>query len=225
MTLRSSTLAQEGTYQGSKYLKYQVLCDVAEMQTLVDGTFSIYPLSGLHDGEPIAPARFLEEYGRWMEALKQGHVPTEEQLRRILAAAFTAEIDALWKQVVPGGRYLIKMAKPVIQVQAHFFTYSSLDGVFRPMTMGEKAIFWGVQFSFPQIYQDPRTMEFHEVEESPNTALFQRIKQWVRDQTRATPFVVEGKRINVPIRIGKSCLSWIERHPQLGEQHIGVYAS
>lgn len=225
MTLRSSTLAQEGTYQGSKYLKYQVLCDADELRLLLDGSFLIYPLSGLNTGEPIEPAHFLAEYALWIEELKEGRVPTEAALRRVLAAAFTAEPDALWKQEVPGQRYLIKMAKPVVQVQAHFFTYSPLDGVFRPMTMGEKAIFWGLQFSFPQIYQDPKTMEFHETDESPNVELFQRIKQWVRDQTRATPFVVEGKKMNVPIRLGKNCFSWIHRHPELQAQQIGVYAA
>lgn len=224
MSLRLSTPALEGVYQGSKYLKYQVLCDVEELKALIDGSFLVYPLSGLSHGEAIEPSLFLKEYAFWIEELKQGRLPTEAQLRRITAAAFTAEEDALWKQAVPGNRYLVKMAKPVVQVQAHFFTYSPLDGVFRPMTMGEKAIFWGLQFSFPQIYQDPKTMEFHEVDESANTELFQRIKQWVRDQTRATPFIVEGKRVNVPIRLGKACFPWIHRHPQLIEQKIGVYA-
>jgi hypothetical protein len=224
MTLRISTLADEGVYQGSKYLKFQVLCDVEELKGLFDGSFTIYPLTGLRDGAPIEPEQFLEEYGTWVEELKQGRVPTDAALRRMLAAAFTAEPDALWKQEVPGNRFMIKMAKPVVQVQAHFFTYSPIDGVFRPMTMGTENIFWGLQFSFPQIYQDPKTMEFFEIDESPNAELFQKIKLWVRNETRATPFMVDGKRVNVPIRLGKNCFSWIHNHPQLIEQKIGVYA-
>lgn len=224
MTLRLSTLAEEGVYQGSKYLKFQVLCDAEELKGLLDGSFSIYPLTGLVDGEAIEAADFIEVYGSWIEGLKEGREPADGDLRRILAAAFTAEPDALWKQEVPGRRFLIKIGKPVVQVQAHFFTYSPIDAVFRPMTMGSGSIFWGLQFSFPQIYQDPKTMEFHEVDESPNAALFQKIKQWVRDTTRATPFVVDGKRTNVPIRLGKECFSWIHSHPKLIEQKIGVYA-
>lgn len=226
MNLRLSTPALEGTYQGSKYLKYQVLCDATELAQLFAllNPFWLYPLTGVVDGSPIDPDHFVREYGLWIEALKQGRVPSDAELRRILAAALTAEIDALWKQEVPGNRYLIKMAKPVIQIQAHFFTYSPLDAVFRPMTLGSNSIFWGLQFSFPQIYQDPKTMEFHEVDESPNVELFQKVKQWVRDTTRATPFIVDGKRTNVPIRLGKSCFSWIYNHPQLIEQKIGVYA-
>jgi hypothetical protein len=68
-------------------------------------------------------------------------------------------------------------------------------------------------------------MEFLEVDESLNAQLFQKIKQWVRDTTRATPFVVDGKKTNVPIRLGKTSFSWIHNHPQLIQQKIGVYAS
>jgi hypothetical protein len=224
MTLRLSTPAAEGVYQGSKYLKFQVLCDAEELQKLLDGSFAIYPLTGLRDGEPIKSERLIEAYASWIEGLKEGREPTDESLREVLAAAFTAEGDALWKQAVAGDRFIVKIAKPVVQVQAHFFTYSPIDGVFRPMSMGPGNIFWGLQFSFPQIYQDAKTMEFFEVDECPNAELFQRIRQWVRDTTRATPFVVGGKRVNVPIRLGKQCFSWIHRHPKLIEQKIEVYA-
>lgn len=226
MSLRVSNPQSEGIYQGSKYLKYQVLCDVEELRSLFGrlNPFLIYPLTGLGDGEPIAPERFIKEYSLWIEKLKVGTIPTDQELRSVLACAFTAESDALWKQEIPGERYIVKMGKPIIQVQAHFFTYSPIDGVFRPMTMGASNIFWGLQFSFPQIYQDPKTMELLEVDESPNSELFQKIKQWVRDETRATPFIVDEKRTNVPIRLGKNCFSWIHSHPQLKIQKIGVYA-
>lgn len=224
MTLRISTPQQEGVYQGSKYLKYQVLCDAEELGKLFDlGNFTMYHLTGLNDGQPIARDRFLGEYSRWIEELKEGRIPSDAQLRSVLASAWTVEGDALWKQEVPGNKYIVKLAKPVVQVQAHFFTYSPIDEVFRPMTMGAGNIFWGLQFSFPQIYQDPRTMELLEVEECPNAELFQTIKQWVRNETRATPFIVEGKKTNVPIRLGKGCFSWIHKHPQLIEQRIGVH--
>lgn len=225
MTLKVSTPHLEGVYQGSKYLKYQVLADLNELKNLFDRLepFYIYPLTGLGDGEPIDPECFFIQYSSWIEKLKTGQVPADQELRSVLACAFTRELDALWKQEIPGGRYLMKMGKPVIQVQAHFFTYSPIDGVFRPMTMGSSNIFWGLQFSFPQIYQEPKTMELLEVEESPNRDLFQTIKEWVRDQTRPTPFIVDGKKTNVPIRLGKNCFSWINSHPQIREQKIGVH--
>jgi hypothetical protein len=226
MSLRTSTQTIEGIYQGSKYLKYQVLCDLKDLRGLFQrlGAFKIYPLTGLVSGEAIEQDAFAQEYGRWIEGLKMGRLPTDSDLKKILACAFSLDEDALWKQQVPGGRFFIKMGKPCVQVQAHFFSYSPVDGVFRPMTMGPLNIFWGLQFSFPQIYQDAKTMEFLKAGGAPNAELFQTIKQWVRDFTRATPFVVEETRTNVPIRLGKNCFSWIHNHPQLGPQKIGVYA-
>lgn len=222
MALRVSTPALEGIYQGSKYLKFQVLCDPDELQKLFDslGPVWIYLLTGVGNGAAIHD--FGEEYRFWIEGLKRGIVPSDIQLRRILAAAMTDDVQALWKQEVPGGRYIIKISKPIVQIQAHFFTYSPIDEVFRPMTMGTNNIFWGLQFSYPQIYQEPKTMQLLQVEDS---TLFQKIKIWVRECTRATPFVVNGKRTNVPIRLGKNCFSWIHNHPQLIEQKIGVYAN
>ncbi len=221
--IRTSTPDQEGVYQAAKYLKFQVLCDAEELSQLFQTPFRIYPLTGLVDGEPIEKSAFLNEYGSWIEGLKQGRVPSDAELRRILACAFSAEDEAIWKQEVPGKKYIVKISKPVVQVQAHFFTYSPIDGVFRPMTMGLESIFWGLQLSYPQIYQEPKTMEFREVEDSPNTELFQTTRQWVRNHTLPTPFVVEGKKTNVPIRLGKNCFPWIGSHPQL--KKLSVYAN
>lgn len=227
MSLRVSTPEKEGVYQASKYLKYQVLCEVDELARLLESLspFSMYHLTGLSNGEELESEVFLSAYGSWIQELKEGRIPKDEDLRKVLACAWTKEREALWKQEVPGNKYIIKMAKPLVQVQAHFFTYSSLDEIFRPMSMGPNQIFWGLQFSFPQIYQHPKTMELLEVEEELNCELFKKIKLWVREETRATPFIVSGKKTNVPIRLGKSCFSWINSHKQLQEQKIGVYAS
>jgi hypothetical protein len=219
MSLRVSQLALEGIYQGSKFLKIQVLCDREELKALFErlGEFWLFHLTGLGDGEPIGQERFLEEYGKWVEGLKRGEVVEDGELKKVLAAALTKDLNALWKQEA-GGKFLVKMARPVVQVQAHFFTYSAIDGVFRPMTMGAGSIFWGLQFSFPQIYQDPKTMEFFETD----LQLFEEIRRWMRDFTRPTPFVVGGVKTNVPIRLGKNCFSWIGAHPQLKGQGISV---
>lgn len=220
MKLKISTPQQEGIYQGSKWLKLQLLCSREELKELFSllEPFWIFPLTGVRSGEPLGKELFLEVYGSWIERLKKGEAPPEKELRTVLAAAFVREPQALWLQEVPRG-YLVKIAKPVLQVQAHFFTYSSADGVFRPMSFGEKSIFWGLQFAYPQIYQDAKTQEICKVEKNP---LFEVLRRWVREATRATPFLVEGTRVCSPIRLGKSCFSWITAHPQLQAQKIEV---
>ena len=229
MIPRISTPSQEGFYQASKWLKFQVLIDQNELDDLFQrmGSFGIYPLTGLLDeSQVLLPQEaFLSEYGSWIEGLQRGVIPSDAQLRKILACAWSADSNALWLQSVPKEKFLMKISQPVIQCQAHSFTYSEADGVFRPMSMGLKAIFWGIQISYPQIYQDPKTMELLKVGESVNSHLFSTIRQWVRDATRPTPFVVSGLKTNVPIRIGKQCFAWIDAHPQLKEQGIIVDGS
>ena len=168
MTLRVSTPEAEGVYQGSKYLKYQVLCDAAELKNLFARleSFSIYPLTALGPGAPMDRGHFIAVYGTWIEMLKVGRVPTDAELKSRLACVLTSVWGSRWKREMPGGRYIVKMGRPVVHVQAHFFSYSTLDAVFRPMTMGSNSIFWGLQFSFPQIYQEPKTMELRAAEES-----------------------------------------------------------
>src|SRR3990167_7039927 len=211
MTLRVSTPAKEGVYQGSKWLKFQLLCSAEELGALfaILHPFFIFPLTGIVDGKPLSEKKFLNEYSSWIADLQNGRIPSDQALRTILAAAFTDDLDTLWLQEIPqkaaihesdlvqtpAKGYLVKISKPIVQVQAHYFSYSTIDGVFRPMSMGKESIFWGLQFSYPQIYQDAKTMELKTAE---NNTLFEKIRLWVRDATRATPFSVAGVRINSP---------------------------
>jgi len=222
MTLQVASPEKKGVYQASKWLKWQVLCSAEELQALFEmlKPFWLFYLTGIVEGKATAPEAFLAEYGRWIEKLKQGQVPTEEEQRRLLACALTDDLESLWLQDVGKG-YLVKVGKPVMQVQSHFFSYSEADQTFRPMSMGVQSIFWGLQFSWPQIYQDPHTME---ICETGMHRLPKALQGWVREWTRPTPFVVGGKKINSPIRLGKSCFSWIPHHPGLKKQGIGIHA-
>lgn len=221
MTLRISKLADEGVYQASKWLKYQMLIDGDELKSLFDaiGEFWVFPMTGVVDGKPIDHDFFIKEYRTWIEGLQNGRIPTSEQLRRLLACVFTDDLEALWLQEISSTKFLTKIQKPVVQVQTHYFSYSEVDDVFRPMSMGKESIFWGLQFSFPQIYQDPKSMELRKAEEG---SLFRKIQLWMREATRATPFIVKAKKTNSPIRLGKKCFSWIHKHPQLIAQNIEI---
>lgn len=223
MTLSISNLQKEGVYQGSKWLKFQVLCNPEELKELFFrlSPFFIFPLTGIVTGQALSQQIFLEAYTDWIEGLKKGDVPSDALLRSFLACAFTDNLEDLWLQEIPNKGYLVKISRPLIQVQTHYFTYSSEDAVFRPMSMGSETIFWGLQFSYPQIYQDPKTLE---LKTAPQNRLFDILRLWVRESTRATPFLVEGKRVNSSIRTGKNCFSWIHQHPQLKARGIGIWA-
>jgi hypothetical protein len=95
------------------------------------------------------------------------------------------------------------------------------------MVLSTESVTWGVQFSYPQLYQDPKSHRIAKVADSidfPNTSLFARMLKWLRHNTLPTPFFVHGQRVNAPIRIGRACLKWIDQHPQLKEKEIRVVA-
>lgn len=235
--LRVSNPAREGIYQGSKWLKFHVLCNREELEAFFAQIrpFFIFPLGGIVDGHPISEKTFLDAWSECIHGLQNSIVPKIEDLRRILACAWVDNLHSLWLQKVEGKGYLAKICQPVVQVQAHWFSFSEVDRVFRPMSMGPESIFWGLQFSYPQIFQDPVTMELKTVERS---MLFEKLRVWVREATRPTPFSIDRilpqlnsseaesvkEKVCVPIRLGRKCFSWIGKHPQLIARGIGVYA-
>lgn len=214
-----STFALEGEYLASKWLKIQALVDPNELSILMDmlKDFEIYPLSNacLIDEMPMSRKNYLENYKNWIEKIQNGACPTDLDFKPLNATAWTKTADAIWLQEIPKNRFLVKPCAPLIQVQVHHMSYSSVDGMFRSMILSNDRIFWGLQFSYPQIYQDPKTMEILEAKGSPNYELFQIIRNWSRDYTVATPMIVNQERKNLPIRLGKKCFSWVNAHPQL----------
>lgn len=214
MILHISDPETEGVFQASKWLKIQVLLDAIELKELIEtlGSFWIFQIGSIGSGEPMNREALLSEYQQLVEELKKGISP-----KSMKAVVFVDDLDALWLQKVGEEKYLTKISKPVVHVQTHFFTYS--EGNFRSMSMGTTSIFWGLQFSFPGLYQDPKTMEFHQARLG---ALFRKIQLWIREKTRATPFLVDVHKINSSMRIGKKCFSWIHSHPQLIAQNIKI---
>lgn len=232
MTSHSSSIPLHAavgySLQASKWQKCPLLIDVSEMKDLLVslGDFKIVQISGLINiGEEIVDQDlFLEVYSLYIEALKRGESPTDTRLRPYFSSVLTTVLEDLYSVLINQKQCLIKIQRPVIQLQAHRFDYSFADGKFRSMVLGYDSIQWGIQFSYPHLYQDEQLQVFTVRDEPsfPNTALFKRLQQWVRSQTIATPFEIEGKRVNVPIRLGKKCLSWINTHPQLQTKGLRV---
>ena len=216
------------TFQASKWQKCPLLLEVSEMRELLTilGNFWIVQISGLISiGEEIVSRdAFLEVYSQYIAALKQGESSHDVRLRPYFSSVLTTVLDSLYGVRINEKQCLVKIQQPVVQLQAHRFDYSFADGKFRSMVFGYDSIEWGVQFTYPHLYQDANLEVFtvREGTQFPNTALFKRLQQWVRTQTIATPFEVLGKRINVPIRLGKQCLSWINSHPQLQAKGLRV---
>jgi hypothetical protein len=217
------------TLQASQWHQCPMLLDIDEMSELLIALepFSMVQVSGVIAlNESVLPREhFLECYRGYVSALKAGRFPDEAVIRGPFSSILTRDHDALY--TVPlktEGQCLIKVKRPVVQLQNHRLHYSSADGKFRSMVFGNESIFWGIQFSFPRLFQDERFQVFtvKEGDLFPNAALFKQIQLWLRHNTRATPFEVNGKRSFSPARLGNSCFSWINNHPQLSVKGVRV---
>lgn len=217
------------TLHASKWQKLPTLLDVNEMRDLFSflGQFWIVRISGLIPigEEIISQEEFLDAYANYISSIKNAGVSTDSRLRSYFSAILTTFPDALYSVKINEEKQLIKVLQPVVQLQAHYCNYSQADSTFRSMVIGSVGcISWGLQFSYPHLYQDEyhQAITVREVPQFPNTALFKRLQQWIRHQTIAAPFIVEGKKVIVPIRLGKECLSWINSHPHLQLKNIQV---
>lgn len=237
-SLRSSTTAEK-PLQASKWLQIQALLSKNELAELfkfldsscvdknADKTFYLYACGTVcskGEGE-ISKNTFLTIYGNYIDHLMQGKLPDPTFYRTAFSPAITVSTDTLFTIPVGDDRQIIRISKPVIQLQAHNMDYSTVDKKFHSMVFGMDSIPWGIQFSYPQLYQDNQTKQVEIIKKSqefPNTILFQTLQKWMRQNTIPTPFIAENTSINLPIRLGKECLSWINHHPSLVKKNITV---
>ena len=208
-------------FQGAKWLKIQALLDETELSHLFEtlGPMNIYPLGiPLKQNKfPRSSQQYLEAYSDWIAYLKRGEIPTAASLKELNMTLWCDDPNAITTQPLSEDRFLIRPTAPQLQVQVHWMGYSSVDRVFRPMVFGTDTIFWGLQWSYPQVGQDAKTGEIFEMKPHP---WFVALRKWCRDHTLPTPMQTTDGKTNLPIRIGKECLSWIHRHPQLAKHGV-----
>lgn len=218
----------ETSLQASKWLDFQLLIDEQEMQNLFDelGDFEIFKVGCVcaFDEGQVSREDFLNSYRSYVESLKAGKLPDETTFRSHFSSVFTVYRDPIYQIPIAGNRRILRVNQPVVQLQVNQIAYSEADCKFRALVFGKESILWGLQFSYPQLFQDANKEVFKTLNDSRflNTALFRKLQFWVRQYTIPTPFVVQGKVIHVPMRLGKQCLSWINRHPQLTQHHLEV---
>lgn len=218
-------------YHASKWLSVATLIDINEMRSLFDylGNFHLYSIGTVigRDKSVLPHSTFLSCYEDYIHTIKKGQIPEDSFYRPFFASAMTVSNDHVYSLHVSSDSQIIRVSKPVIQMQAHNLDYSMADGKFHPMVFGKDSILWGIQFSYPQLYEDPDTHEVHKVIDSPqfpNTNLFRSLQKWIRENTVPTPFIVNDQVVNVPMRLGKQCFSWINQHPQFAKKGLKVFS-
>lgn len=219
--LRISSPQIEGILQVSKWLKAPMLLADNEMRQLWQ------EMGGVHimqtscpvpcGSEEISVEMFCDSYERYLQALLKGE--SVECFKPLFSCAISTERDDFYLMPLPKeGMGLVKPIRPVIQMQAHYFFYSTVDRQFHSMVQGKESVAWGIQFSYPQLFQDPQSKRIVKVTDQElfqNTALFATLMRWMRSHTLPTPFVIDGVKTNATIRLGKQAALWVNTHPQL----------
>lgn len=210
----------------SKWVKIPFLIDEKEMEDLIQSLppFSLYDVQKVcEQGEgQFTPQLFLQTYAEYVQCLKRGEVPLLKHFHPLFSTVWSMTEKALYALEIEGGKQLLKPLEPVVQLQINQIRYSKEEHLFRTQVFSQDSLTWGVQVGFPNLYLNPETFEATSTREFANMSLFQAIQSWIRKHTRPTPFVIDGKKINAPIRIGKACFAWIHSHPQLKAQGISI---
>jgi len=215
--------SSDHSLEAAKWFQLPMLISSEELEELFEKLGEIYivkTLSKLPRGTGLMPVKeFIALYRTYIEELKNGTLPDPKLYRSAFSSVITSDLRALY--ALPMENFeVIKVKKPIIQMQYHTMTWSQEEDKFRSQLFGKDSIPWGLMFSYPQIILDPETKEILKPED--NSSLFRTIQLWQREKTTPTPFLVHGKKINAPQRIGRSCLSWINNHPSLRELSISV---
>jgi hypothetical protein len=221
---------QAPNYMASKWIHFDLLVEKEGMKSLFASLgeplylFSTLGVAPVNSHEIQIPD-FLDEWQRYIDTLKAGLLPTDADYRYFFTAAITKTKSALRALDLANEKEIIIPYEPVLQMQIHRFSYSLADEKFHSMAFGDRSISWGVRISYPQLYQYPatRTVE-NALDESAfiNAGLFTALRSWIRANTQATPFIVQGKKINDPMRISKDCFSWINNHAGLQNSSLTI---
>jgi hypothetical protein len=227
--IRQSTLNIEGQCPVSMWLSTALFLSASEMHQFLEalGPFFILQTDVVLDiSDGIVDRQdFLKAYGQYVEDIKEGRGINEKNVKKYFQAVWTLSLDAVYSIRVPENRHIIKQVHPSIIVQHHKLHYSTDDHQFRSMVLGIDAFSFGIQLSYPQLYQDPKSMELKKIlldRSFYNTELYKKIKIWIRSNTRPISFLIDEKKVTIPVRIGKEVVSILNNHPGLIKNQLEV---
>ncbi len=220
------------TYLASKWFHFDLLVEVEELESLFASFGDFYMFSTLGVAAPgahlLEKKAFLEAYGRYLDELKQGKVVVDGDYRFFFTACLTKTLNAIRAIDIGNNKEIITPYEPVLQMQMHRFSFSYSEMKFHSMAFGDKCISWGLRLSYPQLYQYPETRKVEDAldeERFVNAKLYSSIRPWLRAHTIPTPFVIDGKRVNDPMRLGKKCLPWIQHHAEMQIRGLNIYGA
>ena len=184
-------------YKVSKWLTVAFLVTEGEFSLFLQelGSILIFRTGELLEKfGPISHKEWLTEYASYRIG---------EKFRPALLTYESEDVYPMEHQ----GKFLVYPRYPVIQVREHLFAVTK-DNRIQSMVFGKESTRFGLIFSYPQIFYDPREKKIIEVfkdREAPNTVGFRKIQKWVRDYTRPASFMLGGSKVNATFRVSDGC--------------------
>jgi hypothetical protein len=222
--IKVSTKEKEGAFHCSKWLRHVVLLEKSEMQSLLDamGSFFLVPATGLVsvDSFLVEKGTFLSRYESYLQQIVESPEFPSSSVRNAFTLMLSSSLDSFYALEVPSNKFIIRARLPVIQLQMYHCFFSKLDQKIHSMAMNKESFSWGLQISYPQIYEDPNTHEFINVLKSQDlqdTKLYKEIVQWIRNHTKPVCLSFHGHTIWAPFRMGKGARDWTFAHKGLSK--------
>jgi hypothetical protein len=220
------SLATAIPYNAAKFQKSSVLLEEEELRLLLSmlnkevGKIYLYRIGAvIEEGQLlVSMENFLDQYRDYLNALKNNG-----ELQQSFSLALTVDPKTLYAIDVGDGRKIAKLHSPSIHITSTAICYLPELHTFKEKVYGHDLIPWGLQFSYPQLFQDPESQAIsNPLQEGANALLFKQQQRWIREHTKPTFFFTEQGEVRTAIRLGKHCFSWIHTHPKLQEAGIRV---
>ena len=212
----------------SKWITFDVLLDPSELTTLFQALpkhFILKMNAPKKEGEHlIDPSFLIEQYQNMIAPLKKGQSPNFDLIKKHLYLCVTAELSTIALFPLPNSLWQIKLQKPNLLIKPVSLYLSKVDQSLKSGLFNPDALFWGMRFAFPTLYQEPVSMSMHQLKDPdyPNSELFKLFRSFLRQQTKAASFLMGSQKKTSTARIGRACQSWIEFHPQINHLELKV---
>lgn len=214
-----STIEKEGDLHCSKWVKHAILLDKEEMESfwkVLDSSIMISPVQKVSKEKwQVSKEHFFAQYEKYLSWLRLEEEFPPPALRKEFTLMASSFVEAFYAVSVALDQFIIKARCPVIQIQTYHCFISKFDRKIYPMAMNADSFTYGLQISYPQIYEEPHTGKFKKMlleKDFPNTILYKQIVQWLRNHTKPAIFFIGDKEEVAPFRVGKKDKDWMSDH-------------
>ncbi|MCH9631569.1 MAG: hypothetical protein S4CHLAM37_15930 [Chlamydiia bacterium] len=224
-----STVQEEGLLRASKHQRVQVLLDVEELEALFNVLEDFYVVESakvkVSSEQIISKEEYLERYTLYMNHLKQSDSTPDNSILSSLSVCLSKVLDPFYMVELGDGKSLIKQKAPAVLVQPFSFHYDRESASIFTSVHTQDRIFWGLEFNFPQMYQNPKTLDTIEIlkdKQNPNTQLFKKLQSFLRKNSKPTHLELSRESKAFPFKLSQSCLSWVNNYPKLKQFGIQI---